>query len=1215
MTKQAFRCISRTALAVVLAASLCPAPAFADDADTAAHPAISASDDADAQTPDAEGASDASPQADIATYGDTPNAQVDNDSAPAVQAETFDSLGDALAAAKEMDCSEAETVSIGFDPMFPDNGYTVTVEPAPEGAEHTAAANGDPFSGSIAAESATFEETLDAGWAQTSKAIDVSAFSFAAAEPVFAQVFRDYVEHILDRPELFNVRTVLNANLSADKATISSLVPSYLTTDPDTLATMQETYDTNVERALACIDDSMTDTSKVYALHDWLCNRATYNHSAVESEEASFPSFTAYGCMANGLGVCQSYTLAFSHLLNRAGIPNAPLLVTSMNHAWNLVRIDGSWYHIDATWDDGTDAGTTGNPDYRYFLKSGTWFAAPTDGSNAHSGWKDAKTTYGWSGSFTDSNRNLDRMAWKRYAPQGNKLCDFSQSATDGGLALVVKFDALKGGTPTEFYAQGWGGKGDYIYTFESPMLLDSLSDYPGLVDPMNKTFNDEFTNQRDGAFAFPFYVSGNYRIRLRVQDNLYGDRPVKTASLTTVPSLNDASYPGVAALSQSVAEQCLQELGNGADDYDKALWLHDYLIDTAAYDLRFINAEGVLARKLGNCESYHAAYCNLLKAVGIETGRIASTADNHVWTAVKLDGKWYQVDTTWDDENYATYPFDLRHIHFGLTDELMGLAHPGHTQATEGYESASLDDNYFIRSGAIDPHADQYADEIRNQLASGATSFTIEEKNKTYPGWTISYDGATKGIYNNLVAYELAHRCWETTVAGQKTYAVLAVSYQNKSNIAAGQSGGTFSFAISYVDGNHTHQWGDWTMRKSPSCSVAGEQKRSCTLCWLEESRSVPTTDHTWGSTPVVGKQPTCTSAGERRTECARCGAVKPGSSQTIAALGHSFGSWGTVKAPTCTAAGQKRHTCSRCGMAETQSVAALGHSWKTTATVDRQPTCTATGQKHIGCTRCSEVKPGSSQSIPALGHSFGAWTQVKAPTTQAEGQEARNCTRCSLRQTRPVAKLPSPAFTPGWNQTSGTWRYYHADGSLARNGWGYIEGEWYYFDSNGIMQTGWVYTGGHWYWLKSWGGMATGWQQIGGTWYYLKDGGAMATGWQYVGGAWYWLESWGGMATGWKHIGDSWYYLTGSGAMATGWQYVGGSWYLLGSGGNMLTGWQYAGGNWYWLDSSGAMATGWLNLSGTWYWLDDSGIMATGSRWIDGTLHRFNGSGVWLG
>ena len=25
-----------------------------------------------------------------------------------------------------------------------------------------------------------------------------------------------------------------------------------------------------------------------------------------------------------------------------------------MNHAWNLIKIDGEWYHIDVTWDDPT---------------------------------------------------------------------------------------------------------------------------------------------------------------------------------------------------------------------------------------------------------------------------------------------------------------------------------------------------------------------------------------------------------------------------------------------------------------------------------------------------------------------------------------------------------------------------------------------------------------------------------------------------------------------------------------------------------------------------------------------------------------------------------------------------------------------------------------------------------------------------------------------
>ncbi len=54
-------------------------------------------------------------------------------------------------------------------------------------------------------------------------------------------------------------------------------------------------------------------------------------------------------------------------------------------------------------------------------------------------------------------------------------------------------------------------------------------------------------------------------------------------------------------------------------------------------------------------------------------------TADGHTWNAVKLDGEWYQVDATWDDSDNNWYGFDQRHLYFGLTDELMTIAHPGH--------------------------------------------------------------------------------------------------------------------------------------------------------------------------------------------------------------------------------------------------------------------------------------------------------------------------------------------------------------------------------------------------------------------------------------------------------------------------------------------------------------------------------------------------------
>ena len=36
--------------------------------------------------------------------------------------------------------------------------------------------------------------------------------------------------------------------------------------------------------------------------------------------------------------------------LNKIGIQNYK--ISSKNHIWNLVNLDGTWYHLDATWDD-----------------------------------------------------------------------------------------------------------------------------------------------------------------------------------------------------------------------------------------------------------------------------------------------------------------------------------------------------------------------------------------------------------------------------------------------------------------------------------------------------------------------------------------------------------------------------------------------------------------------------------------------------------------------------------------------------------------------------------------------------------------------------------------------------------------------------------------------------------------------------------------------
>ena len=91
-------------------------------------------------------------------------------------------------------------------------------------------------------------------------------------------------------------------------------------------------------------------------LHDWLIHNADYDYT--------YTYYTPDGVLLKGTGVCDSYTRAYNLLLAEFGIECKRLESPEMNHAWNLVKIDGEWCHIDCTWDD---PGEDGNCYYLYF--------------------------------------------------------------------------------------------------------------------------------------------------------------------------------------------------------------------------------------------------------------------------------------------------------------------------------------------------------------------------------------------------------------------------------------------------------------------------------------------------------------------------------------------------------------------------------------------------------------------------------------------------------------------------------------------------------------------------------------------------------------------------------------------------------------------------------------------------------------------------------
>ena len=99
------------------------------------------------------------------------------------------------------------------------------------------------------------------------------------------------------------------------------------------------------------ITSDMSDYQKALALHDWLIYNANYDWT--------FTNYDAEGVLLEGTGVCHSYALAYQIMLWAVDIPAIHVTGSGNGgaHAWNLVRMDHDWYHVDCTWDDPNSGG------------------------------------------------------------------------------------------------------------------------------------------------------------------------------------------------------------------------------------------------------------------------------------------------------------------------------------------------------------------------------------------------------------------------------------------------------------------------------------------------------------------------------------------------------------------------------------------------------------------------------------------------------------------------------------------------------------------------------------------------------------------------------------------------------------------------------------------------------------------------------------------
>lgn len=194
---------------------------------------------------------------------------------------------------------------------------------------------------------ADVKAALKQGLLEMKASIDISQYRI----PV-ETLWEIYPQVVNENPELFFVQGGCTCQSMGE--IVSNVLPDYLwgkevvneltEEQKSQIRQKQTALEQVISGILAQVDPAWSDLETALFLHDYLATHAQYDKTIQFRD--------AYTILVKGTGVCQAYTLAYRLLLNRVNITSGTVTSTSLNHIWNILLIDGNWYHVDVTWDD-----------------------------------------------------------------------------------------------------------------------------------------------------------------------------------------------------------------------------------------------------------------------------------------------------------------------------------------------------------------------------------------------------------------------------------------------------------------------------------------------------------------------------------------------------------------------------------------------------------------------------------------------------------------------------------------------------------------------------------------------------------------------------------------------------------------------------------------------------------------------------------------------
>lgn len=187
------------------------------------------------------------------------------------------------------------------------------------------------------------------------------------------------------------------------------------------------------------------------------------------------------------------------------------------------------------------------------------------------------------------------------------------------------------------------------------------LYDFRMDVDDFLTIYSDLFTTAPEFFFLSP-------RVVYHTTDSLFSQHVV---DVYFDYDMTRSEREAASALYESELAYIVSLVPKGLSEAERALFVHDYLIASYAYDdsESIYDTYRLFRQRTGVCQAYALAYCAILRELGMESALAVSEEMGHAWNVVRIDGEWYHVDLIYDDPQPDRCGRVL-HDYFLLTDD-----------------------------------------------------------------------------------------------------------------------------------------------------------------------------------------------------------------------------------------------------------------------------------------------------------------------------------------------------------------------------------------------------------------------------------------------------------------------------------------------------------------------------------------------------------------